>query len=169
MDLRSCDKSSPPRPRRRKVAYGGMQTGYGDNYTDESFLEGMVTNASVVKRDMIKVIVEKLSEDEIAGMKEMFRVLDTDNSGHITREELKVGLEKVGAFLKDSEINRLMQSADADNSGTIDYGEFLAAMLHENKLQEKIYILPSPILTKMLTRIMTGALITMSLMQDSSL
>ncbi|KAI9122264.1 hypothetical protein K1719_006953 [Acacia pycnantha] len=92
------------------------------------------------KKIAIRVIVENLSEDEIAGMKEMFRVIDTDNSGHITREELKVGLEKVGAFLKDSEINRLMQSADTDNSGTIDYGEFLAAMLHENKLQEKDHL-----------------------------
>ncbi|KAI9128832.1 hypothetical protein K1719_000315 [Acacia pycnantha] len=33
-----------------------------------------------------------------------------------------------------------MQSADTDNSGTIDYGEFLAAMLHENKLQEKDHL-----------------------------
>ncbi|KAK4274963.1 hypothetical protein QN277_018116 [Acacia crassicarpa] len=64
MDLRSCDKSSPPRPRWRKVAYGGMQTGYGDNYTDESFLEGMVTNASVVKRDMIKVMLDSISISE---------------------------------------------------------------------------------------------------------
>lgn len=47
--------SSPPRPRWRKLAYGGMQPGYDDNHTDESFLEGTVMNASVVKRDMLKV------------------------------------------------------------------------------------------------------------------
>ncbi|XP_028769012.1 phosphatidylinositol N-acetylglucosaminyltransferase subunit C-like [Neltuma alba] len=64
MDLRSRDNSSPPRPRWRKVAYGGMQPGYGDNYTDESFLEGMVTNASVVKRDMVKVMLDSVSISE---------------------------------------------------------------------------------------------------------
>lgn len=43
----------------------------------------------------------------------MFKMIDTDNSGHITYEELKVGLEKVGANLKESEINALMQSVSA--------------------------------------------------------
>lgn len=37
-------------------------------------------------------------------------MIDADNSGHITLEELKIGLEKVGANLKDSEINGLMQA-----------------------------------------------------------
>ncbi|XP_058747560.1 uncharacterized protein LOC131620485 isoform X3 [Vicia villosa] len=47
--------SSPSRPKWRKVAYGGMQHGYDDNHTDDTFLEGMVMNASVVKRDMLKL------------------------------------------------------------------------------------------------------------------
>ncbi|XP_021886920.1 calcium-dependent protein kinase 20-like [Carica papaya] len=79
-----------------------------------------------LKKIAIRVIAESLSEDEIAGMKEMFKMIDTDNSGQITLEELKNGLERVGANLKDSEITRLMQAADVDNSGTIDYGEFIA-------------------------------------------
>lgn len=60
--------------------------------------------------DCQQVIAESLSEDEIAGLKQMFKMIDTDNSGNITREELKAGLERVGAVLNDSEINRLMQS-----------------------------------------------------------
>lgn len=40
----------------------------------------------------------------------MFKMIDADNSGHITLEELKKGLEKVGSKLKDSEINSLMQA-----------------------------------------------------------
>ncbi|KAI6696565.1 calcium-dependent protein kinase 20 isoform X1 [Syzygium oleosum] len=90
-----------------------------------------------LKKIAIRVMAEILSEEEIAGLKEMFKMIDTDNSGNITVEELKVGLEKVGANLKDSEINGLMQAADIDNSGTIDYGEFIAAMLHLNKIQRE--------------------------------
>lgn len=45
----------------RKVAYGGMQTGFDDNFTDESFLEGMVMNANVVKRDLLKVMLDSVS------------------------------------------------------------------------------------------------------------
>jgi calcium-dependent protein kinase len=51
-----------------------------------------------------------LSEDEIAGLREMFKMLDTDNSGQITLEELKNGLKRVGANLKDSEITTLMEA-----------------------------------------------------------
>jgi len=40
----------------------------------------------------------------------MFKMIDTDNSGQITFEELKVGLKKVGANLKESEIYDLMQA-----------------------------------------------------------
>lgn len=40
----------------------------------------------------------------------MFKMIDTDGSGHITLEELKKGLERVGANLKDYEINGLMQA-----------------------------------------------------------
>ncbi|XP_047330724.1 calcium-dependent protein kinase 20-like [Impatiens glandulifera] len=93
-----------------------------------------------LKKIAIRVIAESLSEEEIAGLKEMFKMIDTDNSGHITLVELKKGLERVGAKLKDSDINSLMQAADFDNSGTIDYGEFVAAMLHLNKVQKEDHV-----------------------------
>ncbi|MBA0596664.1 hypothetical protein Gorai_013474, partial [Gossypium raimondii] len=62
-----------------------------------------------LKKIAIRVIADSLSEEEIAGLKEMFKMIDADNSGNITLEELKIGLEKVGSKLKDSEINGLMQ------------------------------------------------------------
>lgn len=90
-----------------------------------------------LKKIAIRVIAESLSEEEIAGLKQMFKMIDVDNSGQITLEELKNGLERVGANLRDSEIISLMQAADVDNSGTIDYGEFVAAMLHLNKIEKE--------------------------------
>ncbi|PKA51471.1 hypothetical protein AXF42_Ash002836 [Apostasia shenzhenica] len=50
-----------PQHKWRKVAYGGMQPGYDDNYTDDSFLQDMVTNANVVKRDLFKVMQDSVS------------------------------------------------------------------------------------------------------------
>ncbi|KAL0410212.1 UNVERIFIED_CONTAM: Calcium-dependent protein kinase [Sesamum latifolium] len=94
-------------------------------------------------KDLVRrmlVIAESLSEEEIGGLKEMFKMIDVDNSGQITMEELKKGLERVGANLKDSEIVSLMQAADFDNSGTIDYREFVAAMLHLNKVQKEDHL-----------------------------
>ncbi|KAJ6892676.1 calcium-dependent protein kinase 1-like [Populus alba x Populus x berolinensis] len=87
------------------------------------------------KKMALRVIAETLSEEEIAGLREMFKMIDTDGSGHITFEELKAGLKRFGANLKESEIYDLMHAADVDNSGTIDYGEFIAATLHLNKIE----------------------------------
>ncbi|XVF82712.1 hypothetical protein PTKIN_Ptkin16aG0071000 [Pterospermum kingtungense] len=93
-----------------------------------------------LKKMAIRVIAESLSEEEIAGLKEMFKMIDTDNSGQITFEELKAGLKRFGANLKESEIYDLMQAADVDNSGTIDYGEFVAATLHLNKIEKEDHL-----------------------------
>ncbi|XP_022742505.1 calcium-dependent protein kinase 1-like isoform X2 [Durio zibethinus] len=88
-----------------------------------------------LKKMAFRVIAQRLSEEEIAGLKEMFKMIDTDNSGQITYEELKDGLKRFGANLDESEFHALMQAADVNNSGTIDYEEFVAATLHLNKVE----------------------------------
>ncbi|GAB4853007.1 Calcium-dependent protein kinase 4 [Ancistrocladus abbreviatus] len=93
-----------------------------------------------LKKMALRVIAESLSEEEIAGLKEMFKSMDTDNSGAITFEELKAGLRRNGSTLKDTEIRDLMDAADVDNSGTIDYGEFIAATIHLNKLEREEHL-----------------------------
>ncbi|KAL8172567.1 hypothetical protein V2J09_024371 [Rumex salicifolius] len=90
-----------------------------------------------LKKMALRVIAERLSEEEIGGLKELFKMIDTDNSGTITLEELKVGLKRVGSDLGESEIKALMEAADIDNNGTIDYGEFIAATLHVNKIERE--------------------------------
>ena len=57
-----------------------------------------------------QVIAESLSEEEIAGLREMFKAMDTDNSGAITFDELKAGLRRYGSTLKDTEIRDLMDA-----------------------------------------------------------
>ncbi|CAA7405251.1 unnamed protein product [Spirodela intermedia] len=90
-----------------------------------------------LKKMALRVIAERLSEEEIGGLKELFKMIDTDNSGTITFDELKNGLRRVGSELMESEIRALMDAADIDNNGTIDYGEFIAATVHMNKLERE--------------------------------
>ena len=40
----------------------------------------------------------------------MFKMIDTDNSGTITFDELKEGLKRVGSELMESEIKDLMEA-----------------------------------------------------------
>ncbi|KAH6802824.1 calmodulin-domain protein kinase cdpk isoform 2 [Perilla frutescens var. frutescens] len=94
-----------------------------------------------LKKMAIRVIAESLCEEEIAGLREMFKTIDSDNSGYITFEELKTGLRRYGANLKESEIYSLMKAADIDNNGAIDYGEFIAATLHQNKIEKDDHLI----------------------------
>ncbi|CAI7853490.1 unnamed protein product [Closterium sp. NIES-53] len=89
----------------------------------------------------LQVIAESLREEEIRGLREMFQVMDTDRSGTITVEELRAGLRKFGAQLSDLEINKLMEETDIDQSGEIEYGEFLAATMHLSKLDQQEHLL----------------------------
>ena len=59
---------------------------------------------------LAQVIAESLSEEEIMGLKEMFKSMDTDNSGTITFEELKAGLPKLGTKIYESEVRQLMEA-----------------------------------------------------------
>nr|CAD1844791.1 unnamed protein product [Ananas comosus var. bracteatus] len=90
-----------------------------------------------LKKLALKVIAENLSEEEIKGLKQMFNNMDTDRSGTITLEELKVGLSRLGSKVSEAEVKQLMEAADVDKSGTIDYIEFITAMMHRHKLEKE--------------------------------
>ncbi|XP_028794261.1 calcium-dependent protein kinase 29 [Neltuma alba] len=90
-----------------------------------------------MKKLALKVIAQNLSEEEIKGLKQMFRNMDTDNSGTITLEELRAGLSKLGSKLNESEIRQLMDAADVDKNGTIDYYEFITATMHRHRLEKE--------------------------------
>ncbi|CAM0942639.1 unnamed protein product [Alopecurus aequalis] len=94
-----------------------------------------------LKKMALRVIARSLSEEELAGLKEMFKAMDADSSGAITFDELKEGLKRLGSNLNESEIRDLMEAADVDNSGTIDYDEFIAATVHMNKLEREEHLL----------------------------
>ena len=63
-----------------------------------------------LKKMALKVIAENLSEEEIIGLKEMFKALDTDKNGIVTLEELRTGLPKLGNKISEAEIRQLMEA-----------------------------------------------------------
>ncbi|CAK8564378.1 unnamed protein product [Lathyrus sativus] len=87
------------------------------------------------KKLALKVMAENLSEEEIKGLKAMFANMDTDGSGTITYEELKTGLARIGSRLSETEVKQLMEAADVDGNGSIDYLEFISATMHRHRLE----------------------------------
>lgn len=63
----------------------------------KSCLNNFVLSLDYVHVNVIsQVIAESMSEEEIGGLKELFKMIDTDNSGTITFDELKDGLKRMG-------------------------------------------------------------------------
>ncbi|KAF0928538.1 hypothetical protein E2562_005986 [Oryza meyeriana var. granulata] len=62
-----------------------------------------------LKKLSLQVIAERLSEEEIVGLREMFKAMDTKNRGVVTFGELK-GLRRYSSVFKDTEISNLMEA-----------------------------------------------------------
>lgn len=63
----------------------------------------------LILQNIFQVIAEHLSIEEVEVIRDMFKLMDTDNSGKITYEELKAGLQKVGSQLAEPEMKMLME------------------------------------------------------------
>ena len=62
-----------------------------------------------------------LNENKIRAI---FNQFDIDNTGEITRENLKVAFSKFGRDLSDDEIKHIMKAHDLDKGNTICFEEF---------------------------------------------
>ncbi|URE02180.1 calcium-dependent protein kinase [Musa troglodytarum] len=86
------------------------------------------------------VIADHLSNEEVEDIKEMFRMMDTDNDGIVSHDELKSGLAKFGSHLMESEVQMLIEAVDTNGKGTLDYGEFVAVSLHLQRMANDEHI-----------------------------
>ncbi|CAG9464081.1 unnamed protein product [Pedinophyceae sp. YPF-701] len=93
-------------------------------------------NMNNLKKKAMQVIASHLDKDEIAGLENMFKAIDTDNSGTITIDELRSAMQKGHYKITEDDIKFLMEAADVDGNGEIDYKEFIAATIHNSKLEK---------------------------------
>ncbi|KAG6513835.1 hypothetical protein ZIOFF_024172 [Zingiber officinale] len=56
------------------------------------------------------VIADHLSTEEVEDIKEMFKMMDADNDGIVSHDELKTGLAKFGSHLVESEVQMLIEA-----------------------------------------------------------
>ena len=75
-----------------------------------------------------------LDEEQIIELKGVFEMFDVDGSGAIDAKELKQVMQNLGMNPTEEEVNRMMQEADEDDSGEIEFKEF--AILMGKKLAE---------------------------------
>jgi Ran GTPase-activating protein (RanGAP) involved in mRNA processing and transport len=75
--------------------------------------------------------VDQLTSDQKAEFKQSFKMFDRDNDGTVARDELKLVLNEIGHPVDEETLINMMNDADADGSGIIDEGEFLAMMARQ--------------------------------------
>jgi centrin-1 len=69
-----------------------------------------------------------LTEEEIMEIKEAFDLFDTDGGGSIDPKELKEAMNSLGLETKNQTIYQMITDLDSDNSGAIEFKEFLDLM-----------------------------------------
>lgn len=76
-----------------------------------------------------------LSKNEKEQIDKVFRAMDTNGDGMLSKEEIKNGYaEFFGRSLNDNEIDEMFDKVDTDKSGAIDYSEFVVATMNEKNL-----------------------------------
>nr|CAB3493652.1 unnamed protein product [Digitaria exilis] len=93
-----------------------------------------------LKKKAMRVIAEHLSVEEVEVIRDMFALMDTDKDGRVTLQELKAGLRKVGSKLAEPEMELLMEAADVNGNGYLDYGEFVAITIHLQRLSNDAHL-----------------------------
>ena len=90
-----------------------------------------------LKQAALTAISVQASPDDIKELKQLFMSLDVNGDGSLTLEELRKGLE---GKENGEELLAIMQGADTDGSGEINYTEFLAATIDGNVFMREDYL-----------------------------
>lgn len=78
-------------------------------------------------------MVEQFTQDQIAEFQHAFSVFDQDEDGTITIKELESVMKVLGHNPSREEIREMIKDVDTDNSGSIEFSEFLALMAGKMK------------------------------------
>lgn len=86
------------------------------------------TNAKEMRQAALMYIACKLNEDELNGLKTMFRQVDGDGDGFINSEELQRAI-MTRTSIPNRRLEFIVNGIDMNKNGIIDYREFIASCL----------------------------------------
>ncbi|XP_022094294.1 calmodulin-A-like [Acanthaster planci] len=80
---------------------------------------------------------EELSENQINELKIAFEVFDKDGNGYISTKELGAVLKSLGQNPTDIELHGMINEADMDGNGIVNFPEFMALMTRRLKVVDR--------------------------------
>lgn len=139
-----------------KQMFNNMDTDRSGTITYEELKTGLSKLGSKLSEDEIKALMDAADVDNNGtidyvefitatmhrhrldkedNLSKAFKFFDKDDSGYITRDELKQAMTEYGMG-DEATIDEVIQDVDTDNDGRINYDEFVAMMTkgtHENR------------------------------------
>ena len=98
------------------------------------------------KKEVLKVLINRLTHTDIVNLKEAFNAIDTEKTGMITCQELMTVMNQNGFNQSEEEVKKIMKRINGDedshnNHPIINYTDFLAATLDIKKYfnQQKLW------------------------------
>lgn len=120
---------------------GRVMRNHGLNPTDDE-LKDMIrnvdknSNGAIDFNEFIEMMVRrdaKVEEDVMHA----FRVFDRDGDGYISVEELRLTMNNLGEPLTDHEVRSMIEEADLDGDGRINFQEFARLMQTQQQQQQQ--------------------------------
>lgn len=76
-------------------------------------------------------IVEKFTDEQLEEFRDLFNMFDKDNQGVLTSLNLLQVMKTLGQTPTEADMIDLMREIDIDNSGSIDFYEFVRVISHK--------------------------------------
>lgn len=110
------------------------------NQGKETFKRLMQYNNSMKIQSAIWIFITNflLGRKDVNRMANIFRALDKDKDGRISKEELQEGYERIfGQPINKVDLEKIMGNLDIDKSGYIEYSEFIMAVADKDVVLTK--------------------------------
>lgn len=76
-----------------------------------------------------------ISKQEKEEIDKLFRAMDVNGDGQLSKQEVQAGyLEYFGKELKQLDVDAMFDKVDIDQSGQIDYSEFVVASMSQKNI-----------------------------------
>ncbi|CDW86363.1 protein kinase domain containing protein [Stylonychia lemnae] len=113
-----------------------LTTQINDKSLDENILNNLrkFRGVSTLRKAVMNILVKMASNEHIEYLREAFIDLDKDSSGFITAAQLKQALINAKIYIKDDEIEKIINEVDFNGAKQINYSEFLAATISVKKI-----------------------------------
>ena len=80
------------------------------------------------------IATQLTTKEDTKHLDDAFKMLDADHDGKLSLDELLQGFKQVLPEMTEDEARKLFERADIDNSGFIDYSEWISATINKKKI-----------------------------------